>query len=107
MGVTADGTPVYPVVGYTALGQPVTADKLATGSSAWNPRTNTLAVVTLVMAFVFPLAAIPTGHIGRSQIRRTGEQGAGMALAGLIISYFWVIGAVIALIAVVQLSQVS
>lgn len=105
VGVTADGTPIYPVVGYTAQGQPVTADKVATGSPVWNPRTNALAIVTLVLAFIFPLAALPTGHIARSQIRRTGEHGAGIALAGLIISYLWVIGVVIVLIAMTGLSR--
>jgi len=35
----------------------------------------------------FPLLAIPFGHIARSQIRRTGEQGSGVALAGLILGY--------------------
>jgi len=31
--------------------------------------------------------AVVTGHIARRQIRRTGEQGAGFALAGLILGY--------------------
>jgi hypothetical protein len=37
-----------------------------------------------------PLATIPAvvcGHVARSQIRRTGEQGAGLALAGLILGW--------------------
>lgn len=32
-------------------------------------------------------AAVITGHIALSQIKRTGETGRGMALAGLIIGY--------------------
>ena len=43
---------------------------------------------------VGPLATIPAivfGHMARSQIRRTGEQGAGMALAGLILGWATVI----------------
>ena len=90
VGVMADGTPIYPVVGYTPQGQPVTADKLAASAAAWNPRTNSLAIVSLVLALLFPIAAIPTGHIARSQIRRTGEQGNGLALAGLIVGYIGV-----------------
>lgn len=49
--------------------------------------TNGLAIAALIFAFVFPLLGIILGHVARSQIRRTGEGGAGMALAGLIISY--------------------
>ena len=63
-------------------------------------RTNTLAVVSLVTALVAPfghltgvgglaliLTSIVTGHMARADIRRTGEDGATLALIGLIISY--------------------
>jgi Domain of unknown function (DUF4190)/Domain of unknown function (DUF1707) len=56
--------------------------------------TNGLAVGALVCGiaefFTLGLAAIPAvilGHAARSQIRRTGERGEGMALAGLILGY--------------------
>jgi Domain of unknown function (DUF4190) len=57
------------------------------------PPTNGLAIASLVCgvgAFVIGLSFIPAiicGHIARRQIRRTGEQGGGMALAGLILGY--------------------
>ena len=51
----------------------------------WGRPTNTLAIVSLVLAFVFPPAALITGVMARKQIRRTGEEGDGMALAGVII----------------------
>ena len=57
-------------------------------------RTNGLAIASLacgVAQFAFgPLATIPAimlGHMARSQIRRTGEQGAGLALAGLVLGW--------------------
>ena len=57
-------------------------------------RTNGFAIASLacgVGQFMFgPLATIPAivfGHMARSQIRRTGEQGAGLALAGLILGW--------------------
>ncbi len=50
------------------------------------PRTNTLAIVSLVAAFVFWPAGIICGFIARQQIRASGEAGDGMALAGIIIS---------------------
>ena len=57
------------------------------------PPTNGLAIAALVCGvggFVIGLSFIPAiicGHLARAQIRRTGEQGGGMALAGLIIGY--------------------
>ena len=47
--------------------------------------TNTLAILALVMAFVFAPAGLILGIIARKQIARTGEDGAGLALAGIII----------------------
>jgi hypothetical protein len=57
------------------------------------PPTNGLAIASLVCgvgAFIIGLSFIPAiicGHIARRQIRRTGEQGGGLALAGLILGY--------------------
>jgi hypothetical protein len=63
-------------------------------------RMNTLAVVCLVTALVAPfghvtglgglaliITSIVTGHMARAEIKRTGEEGATLALIGLIISY--------------------
>ena len=49
------------------------------------PPTNTTAIAALVLAFVFPPAAVFLGVSARRQIRRTGEQGDGLALAGIIV----------------------
>jgi len=58
-------------------------------------RTNALAIVSLILVFVFWPAAIVCGHIARSQIRRTGERGRGLTTAALIMGYgivgFWVL----------------
>jgi hypothetical protein len=64
------------------------------------PKTNTLAIVCLVLSLIgvltswlVPLitqiAAIICGHIARSQITNSGgsQTGSGLALAGLIVSY--------------------
>ena len=52
--------------------------------------------------FIFgPPAAIPAivlGHVARRQIKRTGEQGAGLALAGLIIGWVTVILAIVLIV---------
>lgn len=61
-------------------------------------QTNVLAIITIIAAFVVPIAGIITGHISLKQIKQTGEQGEGMAKAGLIISYvFTGIGVLIVL----------
>ena len=58
--------------------------------------TNVLAIITIIAAFVMAPVGIVTGHISLSQIKRTGEEGRGLAKAGLILSYiftaFMVIG---------------
>jgi hypothetical protein len=66
-------------------------------------RTNTLAVVALILGLVFPLAAIPVGHIARRQITQTGERGDGLAIAGLILGYLGLIALLMALGGVVAL----
>jgi hypothetical protein len=69
------------------------------------PPTNGLAIAALVCGvggFVVGLSFIPAiicGHLARRQIRQTGERGAGLALAGLILGYVG-IALFIALIAV-------
>lgn len=61
-------------------GQPYSAAPLG-------PRTNTLAIIALIAAFVFAPAGIICGHIALSQIKRTGEGGQGLALWGTILGY--------------------
>ncbi len=47
--------------------------------------TNTMAIISLVLAFVFAPAGLILGFIARKQIRETGEAGDGLALAGIIV----------------------
>ncbi|WP_024801649.1 DUF4190 domain-containing protein [Nocardia sp. BMG51109] len=98
IGLTTDGVPIYPVVGYTADGAPVTANRVA-GAIVDPARTNSLAVTALVLGVVAGPLAIPFGHVARSQIRRTGEQGDGMALAGLILGYLSLVAVLAAVVA--------
>jgi hypothetical protein len=55
--------------GYAPMGQP----------------TNTLAILALVLAFVFAPAGVICGIIAKKQIRESHEQGEGLALAGIIV----------------------
>ena len=71
--------------------------------------TNTLAIVSLatgiasyvVVPVIGAIVAIVTGHMARGQIRRTGEGGGGLALAGLILGYLHLVIAVIAIAIIV------
>jgi len=51
--------------------------------------TNTMAILSIIFAFVFWPLGIVFGHIAKGQIRRTGEGGGGLASAGLIIGYIF------------------
>jgi Sec-independent protein secretion pathway component TatC len=61
-------------------------------------KTNTLAIVSLILAFFIPLVGAILGHVAMGQIKKTGEQGRGIALAGVIIG--WVFTALSILAAV-------
>ena len=68
-------------------------------------KTNGLAIASLACGlaqFAFgPLATIPAimcGYMARSQIKRTGEQGAGLALAGLILGWVVVILGIVVIV---------
>ena len=60
--------------------------------------TNPLAGISLgfgLCQVFFPffgaIVAVVCGHVARSQIRRTGEQGDGLALAGMVLGYIGVV----------------
>ena len=100
IGHTTDGKAIYPVVGYTSDGKPVTADR-AVGVQSHSSGTNGLALASLITAFLIPVVPIILGHIARSQIRKTGQDGASLALWGLIIGYFSITANLVAVIVVV------
>ena len=62
------------------------------------PPINTLSIVALVLAFLIPLGGIICGHLALGQIRRTGERGHGLALAGTVIG--WILTVFLVLVAV-------
>ena len=58
-------------------------------------KTNTMAILSLIFAFFFPLLGAIFGHVAMGQIRATGEEGTGLALAGVIVGWvftgFWIL----------------
>ena len=76
-------------------------------------RVNNLALASLVCGLaqfaIGPLGTLPAiilGHMARGQIKRTGERGAGLALAGLLLGWGAVVlGIFIAVMAVAVITS--
>ncbi|BBZ05887.1 hypothetical protein MDOR_00560 [Mycolicibacterium doricum] len=56
-------------------------------------KTNTLAVASIPLGLLVPPVGIALGHIARKRIKQTGEQGANLALIGLVLGYTALYGA--------------
>lgn len=69
--------------------------------------TNGMAVAALVSAVLFAPLGIVFGHISLAQIRRSGEQGRGLAIAGLVIGYVMTALALLAVLALVVIIAVA
>ena len=68
------------------------------------PGYNTLAIVGFILAFFVSVVGIILGFIALSQIKRTGEQGRGLALAAIIIGFVEIaIGIVVFIVVVIGL----
>lgn len=71
-------------------------------------QTNTLAIVSLVCALVFAPLGIVFGHMSLSQIKKTGEEGRGIAIAGLVIGYLvTILTVLVVVVSVVILAAVG
>lgn len=67
--------------------------------------TNTFALVSVITAFISPIAAIVFGHMALGQIKRNGDAGRGLALTGLIIGYSYFV--MIALFVIFYISMIG
>jgi peptidyl-prolyl cis-trans isomerase B (cyclophilin B) len=70
------------------------------------PRTNGMAIASLVTAFLFAPLGIVFGHISLSQIKKTGEEGKGLAVAGLAIGYVLTVATAVIIAVVVWFTSV-
>ncbi|BDI23831.1 DUF4190 domain-containing protein [Herbiconiux sp. L3-i23] len=83
--------------GYSA--QP-TSYSSAPAPAPWN----VLSIVAFVLSLLgFTVVAIILGHIGLSQIKKTGQQGRGFGIAALIIGYVTLVLGIIAVAIIVPL----
>jgi Domain of unknown function (DUF4190) len=89
--------PAYPPAGYGPPGPPPYGHPGAPGwgppyAGAPAPPTNGMAVAALVLGAVWlfwigSVLALVFGYVARSQIRRTGEGGDGLAVAGIVLGW--------------------
>ena len=59
-----------------------------------NSTTNTFSTLSLIFGIIFfipfgPILAIVFGFLALGQIKHTGEPGRGMAIAGIVLGFFW------------------
>jgi hypothetical protein len=72
------------------------------------PRTNTMAVLGLVFAFVFSPLGLIFSAIGLRQVARRWERGRGLAIAGLVVSIFMLaIGALFAVLVLPKMQEAA
>lgn len=95
----AYNTPAAPAYG-AAPAAPQAYSPQGYGQPAGGDKWNVLAIVSLVSAFFVSLAAIICGHIALSQIKRTGEKGRGLAIAGLVLGYVGLVATIIFIVVV-------
>jgi len=91
-GAPSSGQPGYgqpPPYGQPGYGQPGYGQPYAQQPYPAQAPTNTMAILSLVFAFIFSPAAIVMGHVAKKQIRQTGESGEGLATAGLWLGYIF------------------
>ncbi len=65
-------------------------------ASKKNAQVNVFAILSLIFGILFfipfgPILAIVFGFISLNQISKKGEQGKEMAIAGIILGFFWLI----------------
>lgn len=82
----------YPTPGQPPVGQPMPFGGPPPGWVPASRGTNGLSIAALVLGIVWvywigSILAVIFGHISLSQIKRTGQGGKGMAIAGLVLGY--------------------
>ncbi|MBG6213095.1 MAG: DUF4190 domain-containing protein [Cryobacterium sp.] len=85
----APGAPAAPAYGQaSAYGQPPAYGQNPYGQQSPQDKYNVLSIISLVTSILgISIVGVITGHIGMSQIKKTGEKGRALALWGLILGY--------------------
>lgn len=67
----------------------------ASGGGSSSQRLSVYAVLSLVFSLLIAPLGVVFGHIALSEIRKTGDRGRGLAIAGLVIGYIWTAGIIL------------
>lgn len=59
-------------------------------------KTNTMAIIALILAFIVPLVGLILGIVALAQVKKKNEGGKGLAVASIILSVVLIIGQIIA-----------
>ncbi len=103
------GAPIYgqgQPVGYdSTTGAPIYAQSQPGQPQAWPKPESQLPLVSLILAFFFPIAGIVVGHIALGQMRRNEipSTNQGMAKAGLILGYVFTALTVVVVVAYIAI----
>jgi hypothetical protein len=99
------GQPPYgqPQYGQPPYGQPQYGHPYPPPPASYG--TNGMAIASLVCAFFCAPLGLIFGFVARNQIRQTGQQGDGLALAGIIVSAVSMVVGVIWLIVVIGVAS--
>ena len=95
------------VDGYDAMEAEMFDDSRSIPTAPVNEHTNTLSILAIIFGFAGSILGIVFGHIALAQIRRTAEQGRGLAITGLVVGYIGLAIGVIALIVAITLGQMA
>ncbi|MFJ6651678.1 septum formation family protein [Microbacterium sp. NPDC091313] len=61
-------------------------------------RTNILSIFALILGFLVPLGGIIAGAVGLAQVKRTGEKGRGLAIAGIVVGSVMTVLSIVAVV---------
>ena len=83
------------------------------GAPGGQPRpgsTNSLAIVSLILGIAWlgwigSILAVVLGHVSLSQIKKTGQSGKGMAIAGLVLGYVGILTGALVIVFLVALAD--
>ncbi len=71
-------------------------------------KTNVLAIVSLVLSILWiSIPGVVCGHIALNQIKKTGESGRGLAIAGLVVGYIGIVGGLLLVVLWIGLFAVA
>ena len=73
-------------------------------STNTTPKTNTMAIWGLVLAFFIPILGLILSIVAKSQIKKSGEGGNGLATAGIIISSIYMVITLVLVIMIMVLA---